>query len=184
MHMQRILPVDPGQTTGKTKEHLEQIRKKYHRVPNMHAAMANAPAVLDGYLALTGALTHTSLDPVLRERIALTVASANSCDYCLAAHTAGAKALKIDDAELAHARAGESSNPHYQAALKFARAIVEELGQVTDADMAAVKKAGWSDAAILEITAVVAANIFTNYFNHVVATQGDFPAPAVAAKQP
>jgi uncharacterized peroxidase-related enzyme len=182
MHMQRILPVEPSQTAGKTKEHLEQIQKKYHRLPNMHAAMANAPAVLEGYLALTGALAHTSLDAVLRERIALAVASANSCDYCLAAHTAGAKALKIDDAEIAHARAAESSNPHYQAALKFARAVVEDLGQINDAEMAAVKKAGWSDAAVLEIVAVVAANIFTNYFNHVVATQVDFPAPAIAAK--
>ena len=182
MHMQRILPVEPAQTTGKTKEHLEQIQKKYHRVPNMHAIMANAPAVLDAYLALNAALTHTSLDAVLRERIALTVASANSCDYCLAAHTAGAKALKIDDAEIAHAREAQSSNPHYQAALKFARAVVEDMGQVTDAEMAAVKKAGWSDAAILEITAMVAANIFTNYFNHVVGTQVDFPVPALATK--
>ena len=182
MHMQRILPVEPGQASGRTKEHLEQIQKKYHRVPNMHAAMANAPAVLDAYLALTGALSHSSLDAVLRERIALAVASANSCGYCLAAHTAGAKALKIDDAEIAHARDAESSNPHYQAALKFARAVVEDLGQINDAEMAAVKKAGWSDAAILEIVAVVSANIFTNYFNHVVATQVDFPAPAVAAK--
>jgi len=179
MHMQRILPLDPAQATGKTKEHLEQIQKKYHRVPNMHAAMANAPAVLDAYLALNAALSHSSLDAVLRERIALTVAAANSCDYCLAAHAAGAKALKIDDAEIALAREGHSSNPHYQAALIFARAVVEDMGMVTDAEMAAVKKAGWNDAAILEITAAVAANIFTNYFNHVVATQVDFPGPAV-----
>ena len=178
MHMQRILPVDPAQTAGKTKEHLDQLQKKFHRVPNMHATMANAPAVLDAYLALNAALSHSSLDAALRERIALTVGAANSCDYCLAAHGAGAKALKIDDAEIARAREAQSSNPHYQAALKFARAVVEDMGMVTDADMAAVKKAGWGDAAILEITAAVAANIFRNYFNHVVSTQVDFPAPA------
>jgi uncharacterized peroxidase-related enzyme len=181
MHMQRILPVEPGQASGKTKEQLDQIQKRFHRVPNMHATMANAPAVLDAYLAMNAALAHSSLDAVLRERISLAVASANSCDYCLAAHSAGAKALKIDDAEIAKARDAESSNPHYQAALKFARAVVEDMGQVTDAEMAAVKKAGWSDAAILEITAAVAANIFTNYFNHVVGTQVDFPVPAVPA---
>ena len=182
MHMQRILPVDPAQATGKTKDHLDQIQKRYHRVPNMHATMANAPAVLEAYLAMNAALAHSSLDAVLRERIGLTVASANSCDYCAAAHAAGAKALKIDDAEIAAAKEGKSSNPHYQAALTFARAVVEELGMVNDAEMAAVKKAGWSDAAILEITAAVAANIFTNYFNHVVGTQVDFPGPAVAHK--
>ena len=180
MHMQRILPVDPAQTTGKTKEHLDQLQKRFHRVPNMHATMANAPAVLDAYMAMNAALAHSSLDPVLRERIALAVAAANSCDYCLAAHVSGAKALKIDDAEIALAKEAKSTNPHYQAALAFARAVVEDLGMVTDAEMAAVKKAGWSDAAILEITAAVAANIFTNYFNHVVGTQVDFPGPVVA----
>ena len=182
MHMQRILPLDPAQATGKTKEHLDQLRKRFHRVPNSHATMANAPSVLEAYMALNAALAHSSLPADLRERIALTVAAANSCDYCLAAHAAGAKALKIDDAEIAHAREAKSANPHYQAALKFARAIVEDLGMVTDEEFAAVKKAGWSDAAVLEITAAVTANIFTNYFNHVVGTQVDFPAPASAQK--
>jgi uncharacterized peroxidase-related enzyme len=182
MHMQRILPLDPAQATGKTKEHLEQIHKKFHRVPNIHATMANAPAVLEAYLAMNAALTHSSLPADLRERLALTVAAANSCDYCLAAHAAGAKALKIDDAEIALAREGKSSNPHYQAALTFARAVVEDIGMVTDDEFAAVKKAGWSDAAVLEITASVAANIFTNYFNHVAGTQVDFPGPAVPHK--
>jgi uncharacterized peroxidase-related enzyme len=182
MHMQRILPLDPARAAGKTKEHLDQIQKRLHRVPNMHATMANAPAVLDAYVALNAALAHASLDAGLRERIALTVAAANSSEYCLAAHAAAAKALKIDDAEIARAREGQSSNPHYQAALKFARAVVEDLGMVADADVAAAKKAGWSDAEILEITAAVAANIFTNYFNHVVGTQTDAPVAAAPAK--
>lgn len=176
MHNQRILPVSIEETTGKTKEQLEQIRRKHHRVPNMHATMAAAPAVLDAYLALNAALAHSSLEPDLRERIALAVAAANSCEYCLAAHTDGGKALKIDAAEIERAKEAQSLNAHYQAALKFARAVVEDMGMVTDADMAAVKRAGWSDAAVLEIVAVVSANIFTNYFNHVVATQVDFPA--------
>ncbi len=182
MHMQRILPADPARMPAKTKEHLDQIQKRLHRVPNMHATMANAPAVLDAYLAMNAALAHSSLDAGLRERICLTVAAANSCDYCLAAHAAGAKALKIDDAEIANAREAKSSNPHYAAALAFARAVVEDMGTVTDAEFASVKKAGWDDAAIIEITAAVAANIFANYFNHVVGTQVDFPAPAVPHK--
>jgi uncharacterized peroxidase-related enzyme len=182
MHMQRIPPLDPAQATGKTKEQLDQIQKRFHRVPNIHATMANAPAVLDAYLALNASLSHSSLPADLRERLALTVAAANSCDYCLAAHAAGAKALKIDDAEIALAREGKSTNPHYEAALKFARAVVEDIGMVTDAEFAAVKKAGWSDAAALEITACVAANIFTNYFNHVAGTLVDFPGPAAPHK--
>jgi uncharacterized peroxidase-related enzyme len=182
MHMQRIPPLDPAQATGKTKEHLEQLRKRHHRVPNMHATMANAPAVLDAYLSLSSALSHSSLEPDLRARIALAVAAANSAEYCLAAHAEAARALKVPADEIALAREARSRNPRDQAALAFARAVVEEMGQVTDAEMAAVKKAGWSDAAVLEIVASVAASLFTNYFNHAVGTAVDFPAPAVAAR--
>lgn len=180
MHMQRILPVELDKVAGKAKEQLEQVAKRFHRIPNIHATMAVAPAVLDAYLALNAALAHASLPAELRERIAITVASANSCDYCLAAHTAGGKGLKIPDAELAAAREGKSVNHKFQVALTFARAVVEELGQVTDADMAAVKAGGWDDAAVLEIVATVSANIFSNYFNHAAATQVDFPAVASA----
>lgn len=182
MHMQRILPLDPAQATGKTKEHLDQLRKKFHRVPNMHATMANAPAVLDAYLALNAALSRSALEADLRARIALAVAAANSAEYCLAAHAEAARALKVPEAEIALAREARSANPRFQAALAFARAVVEDMGQVTDAEMAAVKKAGWGDAAVLEIVAVVAANLFTNYFNHAVGTVVDFPSLVVAAR--
>ena len=65
------------------------------------------------------------------------------------------------------------------------RAIVATRGRVSDAQVQAVRAAGYGDGEIVEIVANVAANIFTNYFNHVAATQIDFPrvnaaAPAVA----
>ena len=177
MHMQRVLPVEADKTAGKVKEQLEQVKKRLHRVPNMHATMANAPAVLDAYLALNAALTHASLDPELRTRIQLTVAATNQAEYCLLAHTEIGRSQKIPDAELAAAREAKSTNPRYQAALKFARAVVEDMGQVTDADMGALHAAGYTDAQALEIVAVVASGLFTNYFNHVVGTQPDAVLP-------
>ncbi len=174
MHMQRILPIEMDKAAGKVKEQLEQVKKRLHRVPNMHATMANAPAVLDAYTALGASLSHVSLDAELRTRIALTVAAANQAQYCLLANAEAGRAQKIPDAELALAREAKSGNAKYQAALKFALAVVEDMGQVTDADMAALHGAGYTDAQALEIVAVAAANLFTNYFNHVVATKPDF----------
>ncbi len=173
MHMQRVLPIEADKAAGKVKEQLEQVRKRLHRVPNMHATMANAPAVLDAYLAMNAALGHSSLDPELRTRIQLAVAAVNQAEYCLLAHTEAGRAQKIPEAELAAAREAKSANPKYLAALKFARAVVEDMGQVTDADMAALRNAGYADAQALEIAAVVAAGLFTNYFNHVAATHPD-----------
>ena len=46
---------------------------------------------------------------------------------------------------------------------------------VADADLQAARDAGLSQADIVEVVAQVVANIFTNYLNHVAATDIDFP---------
>ena len=53
-------------------------------------------------------------------------------------------------------------------------------GRVSDGDLDEVREAGFDDAAIAEVVANVALNIFTNYFNNVAETDIDFPkAPAL-----
>jgi alkylhydroperoxidase family enzyme len=53
---------------------------------------------------------------------------------------------------------------------------VDRRGFATDDELAAARAAGVTDAEILEIVATVVANIFTNYANHVIETEIDFPA--------
>ncbi len=48
--MSRIHQVDPQSASGKAKQLLDAVQSKLGLVPNMTRAMANAPAVLDGYL--------------------------------------------------------------------------------------------------------------------------------------
>ena len=62
-----------------------------------------------------------------------------------------------------------------QAALDFAKAVVRDRGHLGDAQLHAVRAAGFSDAEVLELIASVVANIFTNYVNNVAATVIDFP---------
>ena len=50
-----------------------------------------------------------------------------------------------------------------------------ERGHVSDADLAAVKAAGYSNAEIVEIVLHVALNTLTNYINEVAQTAIDFP---------
>lgn len=54
-------------------------------------------------------------------------------------------------------------------------AIVVAKGMVADADIDAARVAGLTEADIAETVANVVANIFTNYINHVAATDIDFP---------
>ena len=107
--------------------------------------------------------------------IALTVAEANGCDYCLSAHTAIGGLLKIPASELDAARDGVSADPKTAAILRFARTVVDTRGKVADGDVAALRGAGASDAEIAEVVAIAALNVFTNLFNNVAATDVDFP---------
>lgn len=144
--------------------------------PNMFRAIANSPQALEGYLAMSGALAKGSLPAPTRERLALAVAEINGCDYCLSAHTYLARNLaKLDDAEITANRNGASNDPKADAAVRFAAIVAIRRGQVTDAEFAAVKAAGYTDAQVIEIVQHVALNIWTNYFNEVFQTEVDFP---------
>lgn len=155
---------------------LDAVEKQLGVVPNMFRLLAQSPAVLQGYLGLSGALGK-ALDLKTRERIAIAVAQANGCDYCLSAHSyVGLNLAKVPADEIARARHGGSADAKTEAALRFAVKVTEARGKVSTADLAAIRTAGFSEAQILEIVAVVAENFMTNLFNNVAETDIDFPA--------
>lgn len=176
--MPRLNMIDPNSADGKAKELLDGFHKKIGMTPNIYRIMANSPAVLEGLTQFGGSLAKGSLSAKLREQIALVVGEANGCDYCLAAHSAAGKSLGLSEEAVLDSRRGASSDTKAQAALEFAKSLVEKQGWVTDADLERVRAAGYDDGAITEILASVVLNIFTNYFNHVAETPVDFPRAA------
>ncbi len=173
--MQKITAIKYEKAEGKAKQLLDGVNAKLGFVPNMMATMASSPAVLEGYLNLSGALGMT-LNAKLREQIALTVAEINGCRYCASAHSAIGKMSGLDDHSIEDARLASSHDPKTDAALKFAKALVISRGKVSDAEFQTVAAAGYSEKEIAEIVAHVALNVFTNYFNETAGTVVDFPA--------
>ncbi len=148
----------------------------------MTRAMAVSPSVLDAYLGFSGALRRGVLPARVQEQLALDVGEANHCDYCVSAHSALGKRAGLTDLDILDSRRGTSTDPKADVLLRFARTVVEKRGVVEDADIAAVRDAGYGDAEIAEVVAHVALNIFTNYFNNVAGTVIDFPkAPGLSA---
>jgi AhpD family alkylhydroperoxidase len=143
---------------------------------------ANSTAVLESYLNFSGSLAGGLLSPQLREKIALVVAEANSCEYCLSAHTVISKMVGLSEFEITSSRQIYSNDAKEDAALKFAYQIVLKRGEVSDAEFRAIQDAGFSEGEIAEIITNVALNIFTNYFNHIAQTEVDFPKVSFSAK--
>jgi uncharacterized peroxidase-related enzyme len=174
--MNRISIPSADQTPVATRPLLEAVNKQLGVVPNLMKMIGNSPAALEGYLSLNGALAKGSIGVKTAERIALAIAEVNACSYCLSAHTyLGKNVAKLDDAEMTANRNGTSTDAKADAAVRFAVSVARERGHVSDAAFQAVKKAGFSDAGVMEIVLNVALNTLTNYVNEVALTEIDFP---------
>ena len=175
--MSRIpTPATIADAPEKAQPLLEAVNKQLGVVPNLFRLISTSPEALEGYVGMSGALSKGALPAQTRERIALAVAEANGCDYCLSAHTyIGRNLAKLDDAEITANRNGASNDPKADAAVRFAAQVVRTRGHVAEADLAAVRLAGYSDAQLVEIVQHVALNTWTNYFNEVFKTDIDFP---------
>src|SRR4051794_24514575 len=79
-----------------------------------------------------------------------------------------------------HSRNGQASDPKRDAAIQFARKVIETRGKVGDADLKAVRDAGYTDANVMDIVALVAMYSLTNFFNNMFDPEKDFPAVSLA----
>ncbi len=174
--MSRVPLIDASSATADRKALLTQIHGAFGATPNMFKAVANSPAALQSMWGAFGALGGGVIPAKLGEQIAVAVADRNACEYCLAAHTALGRKAGASAEEMSAAQAGDAADPKTAAALRFALKLVEARGQVNDADVQAVRAAGYSDQEIVEILAHVALNLFTNYVNVAFAVPVDFPA--------
>jgi uncharacterized peroxidase-related enzyme len=171
----RITPIDYTAAEGRAKRLLDGVQAQLGATPAMMRTMARS-AVLDGYLGLGAALRRGSIGAADGERIALAVAEANRCAYCLSAHAyLGAEVAGLDPLEIRRARAFQSADPRSAAILAFAEAVVRERGAVGGGAFAAARDAGLTDAELSDIVGHVAVNVLSNYFNRAFEVEVDFP---------
>jgi uncharacterized peroxidase-related enzyme len=173
--MNRLHPVDPATAEGKAKTLLDGVKARIGSVPNIFRLLAASPATLEAYLGYNRALSQGALPAQIREQIALVAAETNGCDYCASAHTAIGKHAGLSQNDINEALEGRAVDPKADAAVHFAKLLLENRGRISDADFNLVKEAGLSEAEIAEIVAHVAINVFTNYFNIAFDTEIDFP---------
>ena len=173
--MPRISPVTLETAPESTKPILEQFNASLGRLPNFFGTLGHSAAATNAFVGLKEAIAKGSLGDSLGESLAMAIATESSCGYCQAAHNAIGKMVGVSDEERQKNLAGQSDDPRTQAAITFAQSVVEKRGWADDADVQAVRDAGFSDSDILEIVTIVSLNLFTNYVNHLSGTEIDFP---------
>ena len=158
--MSRLSIPNAAQAHAASRPLLAAVEQELGMVPKLMRLVGHSPAALQGYLALDGALARGRLDARLRERIALAVAEFNGCSYCLSAHTYLAlNVARLPADEIDAARDFRSTDARAGAALRFARHVAERHGSVADAELEALKDAGFDEAETIEIVATVALNV-------------------------
>jgi uncharacterized peroxidase-related enzyme len=159
----------------------DALKGKLGFVPNLYATFAHSETALGAYLALQS--VKSSLNPKAREAVNLAVSEVNACAYCLAAHTAIAKANGFTDAQVLDLRAGTAPwDAKLDALARFARSVTEARGHVGAAAVAAFLAAGWTRENLVDAVLLIGDKTVTNYLHAVTEVPVDFPAaPALAA---
>jgi len=145
------------------------------RLFNLHAQMANSPAVLAAYAALRAALAEqSSFDPKAGAALTLATAAAVGNHYMIAIASRLAQMSGWAQDQVAALRA---DTPTGDARIDVLAALVREAathsGGVSDATWKAAQQAGWSDAQLTDAFAHVGATVFTGYFVNFAQTDPD-----------
>jgi uncharacterized peroxidase-related enzyme len=179
--MSHIAAIDPKAATGEAKQLLDAVQSQLGITPNFIRVLANSPKALNGFLGLYGAAAGFAIDKATQERIALAVAESNACEYCVSAHTAIGRGAGLSNEEMLLNRRGASGDAKAAAAVKFARALNDDMGRVSDAELSAARTAGLSDGELVEIIATTVLNIYTNIIGKAARVDIDFPKVALLA---
>ena len=174
--MARIELPTREQVPAETQKILDETQQRLGFLSNGLRLLSLSPSVLQAYVDLQTTMSHV-LDAKTREAVALAVSTANGCNYCVATHCfiAHANSQTAPD-EISLNLEGKSSDPKRAAAAAFAKRIIDTHGKVNDADLAAVRVAGYSDAQIVELTTLAARYTLTNFLNNVADIEIDIPA--------
>jgi uncharacterized peroxidase-related enzyme len=164
--------------TGATAEIYHQIKQAVGSVPNTFAAIgACRPDALKAVLLADSVLAAGSLSKRDQETIKLVISGVAGCDYCVAAHSLLGKLAGLKPEELKRIRDRlPTGDDKRDALIRFVRKLAASSGTVSDADFAAIKAAGYTDAQLVDISLAFATTVFTNVFNRINDTDIDFPS--------
>ena len=153
---------------------LENSKKAYGYVPNLHGVLAEAPGLLEAYQTMHELFANSSFNNDEVTVVWQTINVEHECHYCVPAHTAIAKAMEVDDAITEALRnKTELPTPKLEALRTMTLSIVRNRGNVTQDEIEAFYDAGFNQRHVLEIILGLSQKTISNYTNHIAKTPLD-----------
>lgn len=153
---------------------LQRALNDYGFLPNLYGAMAEAPAILEGYTTLSAIFGKAKLSETERQIILMTNNRMNGCAYCMAAHTTLSQMGGVSEDVIDALRNNTPiSDPKLEALRQFAIAINDSRGWPTQAQTQAFLEAGYTRQTMLEVILGTALKTMSNYTNHIAETELD-----------
>lgn len=182
--MKQILPaLNLESASAKAQPILAAVKAKFGFIPNLMGTFANNPETLKGYMALSDSFSNSGLSALEQQIVAITVSQENSCDYCVAAHTAISMMGNLDEKVIQQLRSGSGiSDKKLEALRTFTKRVVSARGFVDESDLTAFTSNGYTANEVSAVILGVAMKTLSNYNNHIAHTELDEPFKQFAVK--
>jgi AhpD family alkylhydroperoxidase len=145
-------------------------------LPTAIALMATSPELLDGFLKMSGAFDGTTLDPLARETLIMTMAARNACHLCVAMHTGRLTKLGADPTLIAELRAGSPvSDERLEAIRVFTLRVLDTAGDVGEPALKAFLAHGYTERNALEVVLGIGAYTMSTLANRLTGAPLDEP---------
>lgn len=167
---------DKSSAPAESRPLLENSERAFGMIPALHALMAEAPSLLEGYQELHRLFTGSSFDAPEQTVVWQAINGENECHYCVPAHTGIAKMMGVPD-EVTEALRNETPLPSekLEALRDFTLSVVRNHGNVDDAAVQRFLDVGYTKRQILEVVLGVSQKVMSNYTNHLADTPIDKP---------
>lgn len=164
---------------------MTSVQDQWGYLPSGAARLATSPRTLDGFLKLNGLFEASTLDPVSREVLVMTIATRNGCHLCVAIHTKRLEAMDTD-AELISALRNRQplTDPRLEALRVFVHRVVDTTGDVGDEALRAFLAHGYTAEQALEVVLGIGAYTLSTFANRLTAAPLDAPLADYAWEAP
>ena len=166
--MPRIRPLEPEEVGPEVGTMFDEFQQQRGNIPNMFRTLAYRPRIALTAAAHMDAIFNTgTVDPRLKEMLAVRVSQINDCVYCRTSHTALAKKLGVSEALLDAMHNIDEHAEEFTLAERAALALAERMttdARGVDEEVWAALREHYDEGEVVELAAVI--GLF-NYFNRL-----------------